>query len=52
MTSGLAGTGIVGTLDNGPGPVIGVRADMDALPMTEASGRDWASRTPGVPRRA
>lgn len=48
VTTGLAGTGIVGTLDNGPGPVIGVRADMDALPMTEASGRDWASRTPGV----
>lgn len=48
VTTGLAGTGIVGTLDNGPGPVTGVRADMDALPMTEASGRDWASRTPGV----
>ena len=36
---GLAGTGVIGTLENGPGPVIGLRADMDALPITEKASR-------------
>ncbi|MGB8839724.1 MAG: M20 aminoacylase family protein [Aliidongia sp.] len=46
---GLAGTGVVGTLKgNRPGDrVIALRADMDALPMTEANGFEHASRTPG-----
>ncbi|MBO6742750.1 MAG: amidohydrolase [Roseitalea sp.] len=48
VTTGLAGTGVVGTLSNGDGPTIGVRADMDALPMTEASGRAWSSQTDGL----
>ncbi|STR63039.1 N-acyl-L-amino acid amidohydrolase [Klebsiella michiganensis] len=46
--SGLAGTGVVATLENGPGPVIGLRADMDALPITEQSDVDYKSRNPGV----
>ncbi len=32
---GLGGTGVVGTLRNGTGPTIGIRADMDALPIHE-----------------
>jgi hippurate hydrolase len=43
---GLAG--VVATLENGPGPVIGLRADMDALPIAEQSDVDYKSRNPGV----
>ncbi|MBP2170492.1 hippurate hydrolase [Erwinia toletana] len=46
--TGLAGTGVVGTLENGPGPVIGLRADMDALPMTELGNPPHKSNHPGV----
>ena len=45
---GLAGTGVIGTLENGPGPVIGLRADMDALPITEKGAPQWKSQTSGV----
>lgn len=45
---GLAGTGVVGTLENGAGPVIGLRADMDALPINEKGDAVWRSSTPGV----
>ncbi|HWK43437.1 MAG TPA: M20 aminoacylase family protein [Stellaceae bacterium] len=46
---GLAGTGVVGTLKgNRPGKAaIGLRADMDALPMTEKNTFDHASQIPG-----
>ncbi len=46
--SGLAGTGVVATLENGPVPVIGLRADMDALPITERGDVSYKSRNPGV----
>jgi hippurate hydrolase len=35
VSEGIAGTGVVGTLVNGDGPAIGLRADLDALPMNE-----------------
>ncbi|WP_295628795.1 amidohydrolase [uncultured Corynebacterium sp.] len=36
-------TGLVGVIRNGDGPVVAVRADFDALPMKEESGKDYAS---------
>ncbi|MHA7276229.1 amidohydrolase [Arthrobacter sp. HLT1-21] len=42
------GTGVVGVLRNGEGPVIGFRADTDGLPMQEATGLDFASQTRGT----
>ena len=45
---GLGGTGVVGTLRKGAGPLrLGLRADMDALPLQERTGLDYASRIPG-----
>jgi hippurate hydrolase len=44
---GIAGTGVVGVLRNGEGPRIGLRADMDALPMPEETGLDYSSTVPG-----
>lgn len=40
---GVGGTGVVGVLSNGAGPVVLLRADMDALPVREATGLDYAS---------
>ena len=45
---GIAKTGIVAIINgSAPGPTIGLRADMDALPITETSGVDHASTIPG-----
>ncbi len=44
---GLGVTGVVGTLKNGDGPAIGLRADMDALPMTETADIPHKSTTQG-----
>lgn len=45
----VAGTGIVALVEGrGPGPVIGLRADMDALPIQETTGADYTSQVPGV----
>lgn len=43
VTERVGGTGVVGVLENGEGPVILVRADMDALPVTEETGLPYAS---------
>ncbi len=46
---GLGGTGVVGTLKRGSSARrLGLRADMDALPIQEATGVDWASSKPGL----
>lgn len=43
VTSGIGKTGVVGVLKNGDGPTIMLRADMDALPVREATGLPYAS---------
>ena len=46
---GLGGTGVVGTLQRGNSErSLGLRADMDALPIQEKTGLDWASQSPGL----
>ena len=52
VVEGIGRTGVVGVLNGkgkggSSGPVVGMRADMDALPITEESGKPWASETPG-----
>jgi hippurate hydrolase len=44
---GIGGTGVVGVLRNGEGPVVLLRADMDALPVEEATGLPYASEVTG-----
>src|SRR3954463_5291864 len=43
VTTGVGGTGVVGLLANGDGPTVMLRADMDALPVKEATGLEYAS---------
>lgn len=44
----VAKTGVVGHITGGSGPLIGLRADMDALPIQEINGTDFDSTNPGV----
>ena len=43
VTEGVGNTGVVGVLRNGDGPTVMLRADMDALPVREATGLPYAS---------
>ncbi|MBN8997514.1 MAG: amidohydrolase [Rhizobiales bacterium] len=50
VTTGIGRTGVVGVIHgrgNGSGRVVGLRADMDALPLLEETGADYASTIPG-----
>lgn len=44
VQTGIGETGVVGILENGPGPVVMYRADMDANAVEETSGFDYASK--------
>jgi hippurate hydrolase len=48
VTTGVGKTGVVGVLRNGEGPTVMLRADMDALPVQEQTGLEYASTTDGV----
>ena len=48
VMEGIATTGVVGVLHNGDGPTVLLRADMDALPVQEATGLAYASGVDGV----
>ena len=44
VTTHVGGFGIVGILENGEGPTVMLRTDLDALPVTEETGLDYASK--------
>jgi hippurate hydrolase len=48
VTTGVGRTGVVAVLRNGEGPVVMLRADMDALPVEEQTGLPFASRERGT----
>jgi metal-dependent amidase/aminoacylase/carboxypeptidase family protein len=43
VQTGIGGTGVVGVLVNGTGPAVLLRAELDALPIKEDTGADYAS---------
>ena len=50
VTEHVGGTGVVAVMENGPGPVVLLRADMDALPVAEQTGLPFASQAHGTTR--
>jgi hippurate hydrolase len=45
---GIGGTGLIALMENGPGPTVMFRADMDGLPVQEKSGLSYASKAKQV----
>lgn len=50
VTTGVGKTGVVGLLNNGDGPTVMLRADMDALPVQETTGLSYASKVTAADR--
>ncbi len=48
IATGIGGTGVIGVIRNGDGPSVGLRADMDALPIAEQTGAAYRSAVAGV----
>lgn len=51
VTTDVGGHGVVGLMQNGPGPTLMLRTDMDALPVTEQTGLPYASRVVATDRQ-
>ncbi|MDN5634604.1 MAG: amidohydrolase [Brevibacterium sp.] len=47
-TRTFGGTGVVSVIENGPGPIVAYRADIDGLPISEDTGYDYASTAEGT----
>jgi amidohydrolase len=48
VTTGVGGHGVVGLLKNGDGPTLMLRCDLDALPVTEETGLEYASKATAI----
>ena len=48
IETGIGGTGVVAVIENGSGKTLGLRADMDALPIREENNKPYCSKNAGV----